>query len=89
MNNWTILEWISSITVRDGKEMVCRCTQNAKGKKYAHMIAAAPEMYEVLMRVLDWDKKFPPGPCPMSGFHEFNSILSDIEIITAKARGER
>ena len=42
---WEVFDWISSITVREGKKMVCRCTKNEQGKVYAVMIAAAPEMY--------------------------------------------
>lgn len=49
---WTMHEWISSITIRDGKTMVCRCTANATGKKYAKFLKTAPEMYAVLVGVL-------------------------------------
>ena len=49
---WTMHEWGSSVTIRDGKTMVCRCTANATGKKYAKFLKTAPEMYAVLVGVL-------------------------------------
>lgn len=48
---WTMLEWDTSITIRCGKEMVCRCTNNARGKQYAKAIKALPEMYACLKQI--------------------------------------
>lgn len=52
--NWTMHEFLSSITIRDGKKMVCRCTQNATGKKYATLIKTAPEMRDMLAFLLEF-----------------------------------
>ena len=52
LENWTIHEWQSSITIRDGKHMVCRCSNNATGRKYAKFLKIMPEMYEAIKEVV-------------------------------------
>lgn len=49
--SWRIHEWDSCLTIRDGKTMVCRCTKNAEGKKYAKFLKTAPEMYAKLVEL--------------------------------------
>ena len=73
--NWTLHEFLSSITIRDGKKMVCRCTKNATGKKYATLIKTAPEMYELLNRLKDTLSSVP-------------LLQGEIENVLKKARGE-
>ncbi|GHT17531.1 hypothetical protein FACS1894189_3560 [Planctomycetales bacterium] len=54
----------------------------------AALIAAAPEMLEVLEEFVKWDKDYPIGHNPMGGFHAFNRIMYKAHNIIAKAKGE-
>lgn len=81
---WLVYDWISSITVREGKKMVCRCTQSAQGKKYARMISALPEM-------LDFVEAFTTIEGQLVLMHADNGkeIYDNAVRICKKVRGEQ
>ena len=47
---------------------------------HANLFARSLDMYKVLVKLLEWDKKYPPGQYAMDGFYEFNSILSEAKM---------
>lgn len=74
-DEWTIHEYDSSIVIRDGKNMVCRCSKNAKGKKYARFIKTSQEMYALLEQLHGVLAKVP-------------LLQDEIEKVLKKALGE-
>ncbi|GHT22399.1 hypothetical protein FACS189419_04890 [Planctomycetales bacterium] len=55
----------------------------------ADIIAAAPEMLEVLEKFVKWDKDYPViGTTSWNGFNAFNKIIDKAKNIIAKAKGE-
>lgn len=85
-DEWTIHEYDSSIVIRDGKNMVCRCSKNANGKKYARFIKTAPEMYDVLKRIVEMQKRnYGHG---MDTHIELIKLAKEAAQILKKARGE-
>ena len=86
---WTMHEWFSSVTIRDGKTMVCRCTANATGKKYAKFLKTAPEMHDWQSDALAEMRRI----CPMLGVpcdlrERLEHLIERGEEIQKKARGE-
>lgn len=55
-------------------------TEHENFMAHANLFARSIDMYKVLVKLLEWDKKYPPGQHAMDGFFEFNSILSEAEM---------
>lgn len=81
---WEVCDWISSITVREGKKMVCRCTKSEQGKNYAVMISAVPDMREALAEAVEKYGK-PGGPWNVPG--EAGSWIAKAKAALKKADG--
>ena len=57
---------------------------SAEGNANAHLVAAAPELYEALSEVLCTFQNFNPQESP----NEYVSLMLKVEYTLAKARGE-
>ena len=87
---WTIHNFISSITVHDGKTMVCRCTQNEQGMKYARLIAAAPLMLEARKKIAEKEpaEYYECGGACDNCYDMIDLAREVMRVIEEKARGE-
>ena len=87
---WKIYEWESSITVRDENgKMVCRCTKNELGEKYARMIVTFPKMYAELKDLLDaMEAGLFPQAAPGVDYPAVMEKKWELRKLLKKARGE-
>ena len=87
---WKIYEWGSSITVRDENgKMVCRCTKNELGEKYARMIVTFPKMYAELKDLLDaMESGLFPQAAPGVDYPAVMEKKWELRKLLKKARGE-
>ena len=87
---WKICEWESSITVRDENgKMVCRCTKNELGGKYARMIVTFPKMYAELKDLLDaMEAGLFPQAAPGVDYPAVMEKKWELRKLLKKARGE-
>ena len=88
---WKIYEWESSITVRDENgKMVCRCTKNELGEKYARMIVTFPKMYAELKDLLDaMEAGLFPQAAPGVDYPAVMEKKWELRKLLKKARGEQ
>ena len=92
-DNWTIHEWQGSITIRDEKgKMVCRCSNNATGRKYANFLKIMPEMYDAIKEVVtvldDCRQGTDEGNIPPNILDRFDKATEKCRAALKEARGE-
>jgi len=68
------------------KKGVADCTEQAIAN--ATLIAAAPDLLEMVQRVCDWDNKWPKySDTTGASERELNKLCEDAAIVLAKAKG--
>lgn len=58
-----------------------RPAEDAKDKEIDNLKAENERLKKALQAFIKWDKDYPPGGNPMSGFYEFNTLISDAQFL--------
>lgn len=85
---WAVGECRQVLT-EDGRTVAdagCSTFPKEEQEANARLIAAAPEMYEMLERLVKWDVNFPVGDDTGRGLKELDSIIAEASAIMKKAR---